>query len=139
MKKWNLILAAVLVITVQNYAVSSESKIFKKGDYSAITTLKPTPKQPYAKISPAEYQNLKTTEVPGIYCQQTDDFGGNTKQRHFFYNKEKEEMVEIPYLYYIDPFTMDQMGSYRKEYEWYGVKSNTFIQNGIEYKIPTIR
>lgn len=44
---------------------------------------------------------LRCTNVAGIYCQQVDDNGGYTKQKHYFYDFDKNKFVEIPNLYYI--------------------------------------
>ena len=138
MKKYSIIIAIILIASIHGTTDSKTNDIWIKGDYSPISKIQPTNyTKHYRNIISPDFKNLQTTKFPGIYCQQTDDFGGKTKLRHFFYNTEKESLVEIPYLYYLDD--LSQIGSYRHEYELYAVKTDKFIHKGREYKIPTIK
>lgn len=79
------------------------------------------------------WENLRTTYVPGVFCQQIADDGTYKKQKHYFYNTKTEEMILIPNVYYIsDP---RQMGDLYEEYEKYGAKSNIITFRGKKYKV----
>ncbi len=82
-----------------------------------------------------DFSNLRTTYIKGIYCQQVDDDGLYRHQKHYFYNKKTEKLVEIPNMYYIND--VNQLGEYKDEYKKYAEKSDTITHKGKKYKIPT--
>ncbi len=93
--------------------------------------------------SPAEtldvsgWNNLRTTYIPGIYCQIVDDYGKYRHQKHYYYNIKLQQMIEIPGVYYMNS-TAD-LGEYKSDYEMYGNKTNTFIYNNKQYTIRTFQ
>ena len=92
---------------------------------------------PQRTLPEKKWNNLRTTYVPGVYCQQGDDYGTYRRQRHFYYNTKNRQMVEIPGKYFIS--SPKDLGELENDYELYGNKSDTFTHNGKTYKIPTIR
>ena len=88
---------------------------------------------------PAEFSNLRTTYVKGIYCEKVDKYGGFTRQKHYFYDCRKKQMVLIPKVYYIHPKYMNKLKNLRSDYEKYSSKSDYFKHNGKTYKIPTYK
>ena len=57
---------------------------------------------PVKTALPVDSKNLRATYIPGIYCQIVDDNGKYTKQKHYYYDKQAKNFVEIPNLYYIE-------------------------------------
>ena len=41
----------------------------------------------------ADFSNLRTTYIKGIYCQQVDDNGEYKHQKHYFYNNKTHEFI----------------------------------------------
>ncbi len=88
---------------------------------------------------PKEFQNLRTTYVNGIYCEKVDKYGGFRRQKHYFYDCRKKQMVLIPNVYYIHPKYMNKLKKLRPDYEKYSSKSDYFKHEGKTYKIPTYK
>lgn len=82
-------------------------------------------------------KKLRTTYVAGIYCQQVADDGTYRHQKHYFYNIQKEQFVEIPNLYYIR--STDQLGDLTDEYLEYGSKTDEIVYKGQHIKIWTMK
>lgn len=132
MKLINTFISAAVIVFMQLSlfpAWSADLEIDKNTTVTKRLKMKTAPQN--------DFKNLRTTHVPGIYCQQVDDNGRYSKQKHYFYNKKTEQLVEIPNLYYIS--TVNQLGNYKQEFEAYGAKSDTFMHKGKQYKIPTIQ
>jgi hypothetical protein len=82
-------------------------------------------------------KKLRTTYVPGVYCQQVADDGTYRHQKHYFYNQVKEQFIEIPEVYYIE--NTDKLGNLKPEYEKYGSKTDEISYKGKIIKIWTMR
>jgi len=82
-------------------------------------------------------KKLRTTYVPGIYCQQVADDGTYRNQKHYFYNQKKEKFVEIPGVYFIS--NTDKLGDLKNEYEKYGSKTDKIKYKGQTITIWTMR
>ena len=82
-------------------------------------------------------KKLRTTYVAGIYCQQVADDGTYRNQKHYFYNMQKEQFIEIPNLYYIR--STDQLGDLTDEYLEYGSKTDEIVYKGQRIKIWTMK
>lgn len=81
-------------------------------------------------------KKLRTTYVPGVYCQQVADDGTYRHQKHYFYNMKKEQFVEIPDVYFIS--NTSTLGDLRDEYEKYGSKTDVITYKGQKIKIWTM-
>lgn len=128
MKIFYILSIFTILLFTQNVSYSM-SFSFDPADFMPMLLTKP------AILTSENFSKLRTTYIPGVYCQQKDDFGGYRKQKHYFYNTQKEQMIEIPGLYYIT--SENQLRKYRKEYELYGAKSDTFTHKGKTYTIRT--
>ena len=85
-----------------------------------------------------KFKNLRTTHVSGIYCQIVADDGTYRNQKHYFYNTQKEKLVEIPNVYYINYNNFEQaLGKLLPEFIQFGAQSDEFTYKGKTYKIPT--
>ena len=139
MKKTKLAaLLFILILTVQPVSALSFGGNTLIDDF-AITTrrIKSKLKRSDKTLPEEKWNNLRTTFVPGVYCQQVDDYGQYRRQRHFFYNTEKHAMIEIPKTYHVS--SPKDLRYLEKEYTKYSNKSDTFTHNGKQYKIPTMR
>lgn len=108
---------------LKNVNSSSAENVAKKEiSYSNIKTL-----------DVSKWNNLRTTFIPGVYCQIVDDYGQYRRQKHYYFNTKIQKMIEIPGIYYAG--STSALGDYESDYEKYGAKTNTFTYKNKKYTI----
>ena len=135
----NLLICFIAIVALQNAAFSFSFPSWGNSGEGVLTKLeRKTDKTFNTNRTLPEYKwnNLRTTYVPGIYCQQVADDGTYRNQKHYFFNTKTQNMVEIKNLYYVS--NVNQLGEYKNEFLKYGAKSDTFTYKGKKYTIPNV-
>ena len=139
MRLLNILICLAILIGIQQAAFSFTFPKWGDFDNGVITKLeRKTDSSMKSKRTLPEYKwkNLRTTFVRGVYCQQVADDGTYRNQKHYFYNKKTQEMIEIQGMYFIS--NTNQLGEYKETFDKYGAKSDTFKYNGKTYTIPNV-
>lgn len=135
MNKTKIILTILTIITTANITFAD---INKYKDTPFVYRKQKQENRTPNKTKITEFKNLRTTYIPGIYCQIVSNKGTYEQQKHYFYNTNTQELVEIPGVYYISPQNFKKaLGNLLPEFEKYGTKTNEFTHKGTKYKVPT--